>query len=99
MIGRSTIDEAMAMAPYLSRASLATALQISESTVDEMVRRGVLPRPVRLSSGCVRWRWASVDQALASLAVPGNDTATSDEASAVQRAIQATKERGRGRSA
>ncbi len=54
-------------AAYMTRASLAAELQIGESTVDEMVRRGVLPRPVRLSSGCVRWRWASVDQALSSM--------------------------------
>jgi predicted DNA-binding transcriptional regulator AlpA len=87
------------MSPYLTRASLAAALEIGESTVDEMVRRGVLPRPVRLSSGCVRWRWASVDQALASL--EGRvDAANTDEAQAgVQRAIQAAKERGRGRAA
>lgn len=53
---------------YLSRASLAEQLDMSESTVDEMVRRGVLPRPLRLSSGCVRWSWAAVEAALASLA-------------------------------
>ena len=52
---------------YLSRASLADALDISESTVDQMVRRGVLPPPIRLSPGCVRWRWADVDIALTSL--------------------------------
>jgi predicted DNA-binding transcriptional regulator AlpA len=52
---------------YMSKATLATTLDISESTVDEMVRRGVLPKPVRLSSGCVRWRWETVDAALASM--------------------------------
>lgn len=85
------------MTPYLSRASLATALEISESTVDEMVRRGVLPRPVRLSSGCVRWRWESVDQALASLAEGGH--ATTEAERGVQRAIEAAKEGRRGRAA
>ena len=49
---------------YLSRASLARELDCSESTVDEMVRRGVIPPAMRLSSGCVRWRWADVDLAL-----------------------------------
>lgn len=53
---------------YVSRSTLARELDMSESTVDEMVRRGVLPRPLRLSSGCVRWRWASVELALGSLA-------------------------------
>jgi predicted DNA-binding transcriptional regulator AlpA len=48
---------------YLSRASLAHALDIAESTVDEMVRRGVLPPPIRLSPGCVRWCWADVEVA------------------------------------
>lgn len=59
---------------YLSRATLAAELDISESTVDEMVRRGVLPKPIRLSSGCVRWSWLSVDSALASLASGGDDS-------------------------
>ena len=56
---------------YLSCASLARELDVSESTVWEMVRRGVLPRPVKLSAGCVRWCWTDVQQALASLATGG----------------------------
>lgn len=58
---------------YLSRASLAAELDCAESTIDEMVRRGVLPKPIRLSSGCVRWSWAAVETALASIAASGND--------------------------
>lgn len=54
---------------YVSRSTLARELDMSESTVDEMVRRGVLPRPLRLSSGCVRWRWATVELALDSLSL------------------------------
>lgn len=50
---------------YLSCASLARELDMSETTIHEMVRRGVLPRPVKLSSGCVRWCWADVQRALA----------------------------------
>jgi predicted DNA-binding transcriptional regulator AlpA len=50
---------------YLSRASLARELDVSESTVDEMVRRRVLPRPIALSRGCVRWCWQDVQDALA----------------------------------
>ena len=56
-------------APYPSRRSLAQALDMAESTVDEMVRRGVLPPPIKLSTGCVRWCWADVETALASLKV------------------------------
>jgi predicted DNA-binding transcriptional regulator AlpA len=52
---------------YLSRKTLAGELDCAESTVDELVRRGVLPKPVHLSSGCVRWRWDDVEAALASL--------------------------------
>lgn len=52
---------------YLSRASLARELDVSESTVDELVRRGVLPKPIRLSNGCVRWSWGAVTASLASL--------------------------------
>jgi predicted DNA-binding transcriptional regulator AlpA len=52
---------------FLSKASLAHELDMAESTVDEMVRRGVLPKPVKLSAGCVRWSWTAVEYALASL--------------------------------
>ena len=58
-----------------SKATLATALDVSESTVDELVKRGVLPKPMRLTPGCVRWSWPAVERALASLA------GTSDDAS------------------
>jgi hypothetical protein len=40
---------------------------MAESIVDEMVRRGVLPKPVKLSAGRVRWSWTAVACALASL--------------------------------
>lgn len=82
--------------PYVTKATLARALEVSETTVNDLVRRGVLPRPVRLSSGCLRWRWASVDMALASMESDGKDTPSKDPTAGVQRAIQAAKERGRG---
>jgi predicted DNA-binding transcriptional regulator AlpA len=56
---------------YLSCASLARELDVSERTVQEMVRRGVLPQPLKLSAGCVRWCWSDVQLALGSLAVGG----------------------------
>ena len=52
---------------YLSCASLAHELDVSESTVNDMVKRGILPKPIKLSSGCVRWCWADVQIALASM--------------------------------
>jgi predicted DNA-binding transcriptional regulator AlpA len=56
---------------YLSCASLARELDVSETTVYEMVRKGVLPRPIKLSTGCVRWSWAEVQAALGSLSAAG----------------------------
>ena len=52
---------------YLSCASLARELDVSETTVYDMVKRGILPPPIKLSSGCVRWCWADVQTALGSL--------------------------------
>jgi predicted DNA-binding transcriptional regulator AlpA len=52
---------------YPSKSTLAHELDCAESTVDELVKRGVLPKPLRLSNGCVRWRWADVETAIASL--------------------------------
>lgn len=58
---------------YMSRKELAWELSVSESTVDELVSRGTIPQPVKLTSGCVRWLWPAVETALASLAVAGDD--------------------------
>ncbi len=63
---------------YVSCATLARELDVSETTVHEMVRRGVLPQPVKLSSGCVRWRWADIEMALGSVSVSRTPEATSD---------------------
>jgi predicted DNA-binding transcriptional regulator AlpA len=49
---------------YMSKKTLAAAIDCAESTVDELVRNGVIPQPVRWSTHCVRWRWADVDAAL-----------------------------------
>lgn len=63
---------------YLSCASLARELDVAESTVHEMVRRGVLPQPVKLSTGCVRWCWADVQSALSSLSAGRMSEAAND---------------------
>jgi predicted DNA-binding transcriptional regulator AlpA len=52
---------------FVSKRTLARELDCAESTVDELVKRGVLPKAFRLSNGCVRWRWADVETAIASL--------------------------------
>ena len=45
---------------YVSKATLAAELDMSESTVDSYVQRGLLPQPVK-RGGSVRWCWAEVD--------------------------------------
>lgn len=57
----------------VSRTSLARAMDVSESTVDELVRRGVIPPAMHLTPGCVRWSWTAVETALASLAGTTDD--------------------------
>ncbi len=52
---------------FMSRKELAWELSVSESTVDELVRRGVIPPATKLTPGCVRWSWTAVETALASL--------------------------------
>jgi predicted DNA-binding transcriptional regulator AlpA len=52
---------------YPSKATLAHELDCAESTVDELVRKGILPKPIRLTGGCVRWVWTDVELALNSL--------------------------------
>lgn len=64
---------------YLSCASLARELDVSESTVQEMLRRKVLPPPVRFSSGCVRWSWSEVQLALGSIATAGRSGESEDD--------------------
>ena len=49
----------------MSRKELAWELSVSESTIDEFVRRGVIPAPTRLTDGCVRWWWQAVQERLA----------------------------------
>lgn len=58
---------------FMSRKELAWELSISESTIDELVRRGVIPHAVKLTPGCVRWSWTAVETALASLAGSPDD--------------------------
>ena len=51
--------------PYVSRTELAWELSISENSVEEMVRRGVLPSPTKQCSRGPRWSWRAVEAALA----------------------------------
>ena len=49
---------------YVSKATLAAELDVSESTVGAWVQRGILPKPIKVG-GSVRWSWAQVDASLA----------------------------------
>ena len=60
--------------PYISRAELAGRLSISENSIDEMVRRGVLPGPTKQSSRGPRWSWRAVETTLAVFLKPGRES-------------------------
>ena len=57
---------------YVSKATLAAELDMSESTVDSYVQRGLLPKPIR-RGGSVRWCWAEVDADLRRQAAGDDD--------------------------
>jgi predicted DNA-binding transcriptional regulator AlpA len=58
---------------FMSRKELAWELSVSESTIDELVRRGVIPPALHLTPGCVRWSWTAIETALARLAGTTDD--------------------------
>ena len=57
---------------YVSKATLAAELDLSESTVDSYVQRGLLPKPFKWG-GSVRWCWADVKACLSAQASGGDD--------------------------
>lgn len=73
MRGHGTRTLANRPPSYMSRKELAWELSISESTVDELVRRGVIPPAVKLTPACVRWWWPGVESAIASVGGTADD--------------------------
>ena len=57
---------------YVSKATLAAELDMSKSTVDSYVQRGLLPKPLKCG-GSVRWSWAEVTTCLNAQAAGGDD--------------------------
>ena len=57
---------------FVSKATLAAELDLSETAVDTYVKRGLLPRPVQIG-GSVRWPWEEVVAALKAQASGGGD--------------------------
>ncbi|HHX89171.1 MAG TPA: transcriptional regulator [Paracoccus sp.] len=53
---------------FMKKATLAAELDISESTVDVLVQRGFLPKPIRLG-GSLLWNWSQVNAALVTTAL------------------------------
>ena len=51
---------------YVSAETLAHRLDCSKSTVAEYVRRGLLPKPLKIGE-LVRWHWANVEKFIAEL--------------------------------
>ena len=51
---------------YVSADTLAHRLDCSKSTVAEYVRRGLLPKPLKIGE-LVRWRWTDVETCIAEL--------------------------------
>lgn len=47
---------------YVSAKTLAKLVDVSESTIWDWARKGLLPKPKRFPSGATRWKWSEVDQ-------------------------------------
>ena len=68
---------------YISAETLAYRLDLSRSTVDDWVTRGLLP-PAKIVGTAQRWRWSDIESAIASpngeLALPnGTDFSVEDD--------------------
>ncbi|HIE68841.1 MAG TPA: DNA-binding protein [Planctomycetes bacterium] len=61
---------------YVSAETLAQRLDCSKTTVHAYVRRGILPRPLRIGE-LVRWRWTDIDAAIESFTA-GTDSDAHD---------------------
>lgn len=57
---------------FVSKATLAAELDMSESTVESYVKRGLLPEPFKWG-GSVRWSWAEVSAHLTAKATGDDD--------------------------
>jgi prophage regulatory protein len=50
----------------VSRAEIAAFAGVSKMTAYHWMRQGKLPKPIRISPRCIRWRWSEVVAALES---------------------------------
>lgn len=58
------VDLSPRIIAYVGSATLCQMLDISESTLWEWVRKGLLPRPLKIGASS-RWRWADVEGRIA----------------------------------
>jgi predicted DNA-binding transcriptional regulator AlpA len=63
--GRKHVVERAFAPDYVSAETLAYRLDCSRSTVDDYVRRGLLPTP-RIIGNLQRWRWSEIEAWIAS---------------------------------
>jgi predicted DNA-binding transcriptional regulator AlpA len=62
---------------YVSVQTLAYRLDCSRSTIDDYVRRGLLPRPIRVGR-MQRWRWRDIETWIAQAEGQGRDKEEDD---------------------
>lgn len=82
---------------FVAKARLAYELDISESTVDEFVRRAILPPPMKFSSGCVRWAWTDVVNHIDAFRNSGSKPGDDDPYIVAARKVSQNVGRGRRR--
>lgn len=82
----------MSRPAYLDRDGLARELSLKPGTVDQLVKRGLLPAPVMIGEA-LRWRWEDVDGWITRTRAAGSDRydgAADPYMAGVQRAAPAT---------
>ena len=55
----------MSWPDYMTKKTLARRIDLAEGAVDQYVKRGLLPPPVKIGEALL-WRWVEVDAALKS---------------------------------
>ena len=75
---------------YVSCETLAYRLDLSRSTVDDWVKRGLLPKPQTIGT-VQRWRWADVEACISTAnhpLAPGHENGSAEDADPFSRGIE-----------
>jgi predicted DNA-binding transcriptional regulator AlpA len=62
---------------FMSRETLAQALELKPGAIDQLVTRGLLPQPVKIGDA-IRWNWAEVEQWLTNAKRPSDASEIAD---------------------